>query len=271
MSPNQYYKTDEEYMFAGAEALRTEYKTITDAGLFVQIDDAHLPFTYDRMVPPASPNEFRSGPHPRRRAESRAARHPRGPRPLSHLLGQLERSALERRAAQRNRGPDPEGARGRYSIEAANPRHEHEWQVWKDVKLPEDKKLIPGVVSHQTNVVEHPELVAERLLHFANVVGRDHVMAGTDCGFAQGPFVRRVHPSIQWAKLQSLAAGAKLASKALWKTGGQEKEARREKKMNDARMLRRNLLVGSGGRLSARSCRRARRTLPRCHRKKQPI
>ena len=102
-------------------------------------------------------------------------------------------------------------------IEAANARHEHEWQVWKDVKLPAGKKLIPGVVSHQTNVVEHPELVAERLLRFAKVVGRGNVMAGTDCGFAQGPFVRRVHPSIQWAKLRSLAAGAKLATAALWK------------------------------------------------------
>ncbi len=103
-----------------------------------------------------------------------------------------------------------------YAIESANARHEHEWQVWKTVKLPQHKRLIPGVVSHQTNVVEHPELVAERLLRFASVVGRDRVMAGTDCGFAQGPFVRRVHPSIQWAKLQALAEGAKLASKALW-------------------------------------------------------
>jgi 5-methyltetrahydropteroyltriglutamate--homocysteine methyltransferase len=106
---------------------------------------------------------------------------------------------------------------GAYSIEVANARHEHEWQVWKDVKLPDGKRLIPGVVSHQTNVVEHPELVAERILRFAKVVGRANVMAGTDCGFAQGPFVRRVHPSIQWAKLQSLAAGAKLATKALWR------------------------------------------------------
>jgi 5-methyltetrahydropteroyltriglutamate--homocysteine methyltransferase len=116
---------------------------------------------------------------------------------------------------------------GAYSIEAANARHEHEWQVWKSVKLPAGKKLIPGVVSHQTNVVEHPELVAERLLRFAKVVGRGNVMAGTDCGFAQGPFVRRVHPSIQWAKLQSLAAGAALATKALWKRPTKKKPAKK--------------------------------------------
>jgi len=105
---------------------------------------------------------------------------------------------------------------GAYSIEAANARHAHEWKIWKNVKLPEGKKLIPGVISHQTNVVEHPELVAERIVRFAEVVGRDNVIAGTDCGFAQGPFVRRVHPSIQWAKLESLAAGARLATDLLW-------------------------------------------------------
>ena len=118
---------------------------------------------------------------------------------------------------------------GAYSIEAANARHEHEWQVWKDVKLPAGKKLIPGVVSHQTNVVEHPELVAERLTRFAKVVGARNVMGGTDCGFAQGPFVRRVHPSIQWAKLQALAAGAKLASKALRPRRAAAKAKRRRK------------------------------------------
>jgi 5-methyltetrahydropteroyltriglutamate--homocysteine methyltransferase len=105
---------------------------------------------------------------------------------------------------------------GIYSIEAANPRHEHEWQVWKEVKLPKGKKLMPGVVSHQTNVVEHPELVAERIMRFASVVGRDNVIAGSDCGFAQGPFVRRVHPSIQWAKLAALAEGARIATQRLW-------------------------------------------------------
>ena len=95
-------------------------------------------------------------------------------------------------------------------------RHEHEWRVWHDVKLPEGKIILPGVVSHATNVVEHPELVAERIVRIARLVGRDNLLAGTDCGFAQGPFYRRVHPSIMWAKLDALAQGAKLASKVLW-------------------------------------------------------
>ena len=217
MSPNQYYKTDEEFMFAGAEALREEYTAITDAGLFVQIDDAHLPFAYDRMVPPGTPAAFRKWARVRIDALNHALRGIPEDRVRYHIcwgswngphssdvpLKSIVDLVLRVRA-------------GAYAIESANARHEHEWQVWKTVKLPQHKRLIPGVVSHQTNVVEHPELVAERLLRFAGVVGRDRVMAGTDCGFAQGPFVRRVHPSIQWAKLQALAEGAKLASTALW-------------------------------------------------------
>jgi 5-methyltetrahydropteroyltriglutamate--homocysteine methyltransferase len=104
-----------------------------------------------------------------------------------------------------------------YLVEMANPRHEHEWQVWKDVKLPEGKVLVPGTISHATNIVEHPELVAERIVRLAKLVGRDNIMAGTDCGFAQqGPFLSRVHPSIQWAKLRALMDGARLATKQLW-------------------------------------------------------
>lgn len=94
---------------------------------------------------------------------------------------------------------------GAYAIEGANPRHAHEWRIWEEVKLPDGKMLIPGVVTHSTNIVEHPELVAERLAQFAGLVGAENLMAGTDCGFAQGPLVRRVHPSVQWAKLQALA------------------------------------------------------------------
>ena len=105
---------------------------------------------------------------------------------------------------------------GAYVIEGANPRHEHEWKVWKDAKLAPGQMLIPGVISHATNVVEHPELVSERIVRLAEIVGRENVIAGTDCGFAQGPFHRRVHPSIMWAKLEALVAGARLASKALW-------------------------------------------------------
>jgi len=105
---------------------------------------------------------------------------------------------------------------GALVIENANPRHEHEWRVWETAKLRQDQILIPGVISHATNVVEHPELVAERIVRIARLVGRDNLLAGTDCGFAQGPFYRRVHPSIMWAKLDALAQGAKLASKVLW-------------------------------------------------------
>ena len=105
---------------------------------------------------------------------------------------------------------------GAYVIEGANPRHEHEWQVWKSAKLGPGQVLIPGVISHATNVVEHPELVAERIARLARIVGRENVIGGTDCGFAQGPFHRRVHPSIMWAKLEALAEGARLASRELW-------------------------------------------------------
>jgi 5-methyltetrahydropteroyltriglutamate--homocysteine methyltransferase len=99
----------------------------------------------------------------------------------------------------------------------ANPRHEHEWRVWKDVKIADGKVLIPGVVSHCTNVVEHPELVAERIVRLARLVGRENVIAGSDCGFAQGPFGQRVHPTIMWAKLRAIAEGAAIATRRLWK------------------------------------------------------
>ncbi len=105
---------------------------------------------------------------------------------------------------------------GGYVIEGANPRHEHEWTVWRDVKLPSGKVLIPGVISHATNIVEHPQLVCERIVRLARLVGRENVIASTDCGFAQSPTYRRVHPSIMWAKLEALAEGARLATQELW-------------------------------------------------------
>ena len=105
---------------------------------------------------------------------------------------------------------------GAYCVEAANPRHEHEWQVWENVKLPDGKKLIPGVVAHITNLVEHPELIAWRITTYASLLGRDNVMAGSDCGFSQGAFTARAHPPIMWAKLQALTEDAALASKQLW-------------------------------------------------------
>jgi 5-methyltetrahydropteroyltriglutamate--homocysteine methyltransferase len=105
---------------------------------------------------------------------------------------------------------------GAYSFEAANVRHEHEWKVWKTVTLPKGKKILPGVISHATNVLEHPELIADRLIRFADIVGKENVLASSDCGFAQSPFARRVHPSIMWAKLKAMTEGARMASDHLW-------------------------------------------------------
>lgn len=217
LSPNQHYATDEDYIEAGAKALREEYKAITQAGLFVQVDDAHLPFMWDRIVPNGSRADYFAWARPRIDALKEALKGIppeqiryhicwgswNGPHASDVPLKEIVELLLEL----------PVGA---YAVEAANVRHEHEWKVWKDVKLPEGRKLIPGVISHQTNVVEHPELVADRLVRYASVVGRENVIGSSDCGFAQGPFIRRVHPSIMWAKLESLVEGARLATAELW-------------------------------------------------------
>jgi 5-methyltetrahydropteroyltriglutamate--homocysteine methyltransferase len=214
---NEYYRSDEELQTAIAEAMRTEYKMIVDAGFLLQLDDARSAVTYDRMVPPASFGDYRKW--------------------LSRQVDILNH-AIEGLPADRIRyhvcwgswpGPHTSDVPlkeivdlilqvkvGAYVIEGANPRHEHEWQVWKNAKLGAGQVLIPGVISHATNVVEHPELVAERITRLARVLGRENVIAGTDCGFAQGPFYRRVHPSVMWAKLEALSEGARLASKELW-------------------------------------------------------
>jgi len=214
---NEYYKNDEEMLEAIADAMRVEYRAIVDAGLLLQLDDARAAVTYDRMVPPASFAEYRRWlekqvdainhategiPTDRIRYHVCWGSWP-GPHTTDVPLKDIADLVLRVRA-------------GAYLIEGANPRHEHEWRVWEKVKLPKDRVLVPGVISHATNVVEHPELVAERIVRIAKLVGRDNVLAGTDCGFAQGPFHRRVHPSIMWAKLEALAAGARLASKELW-------------------------------------------------------
>ncbi len=210
---NEYYKNDEELVVALAEALRTEYRTIVDAGFLLQVDDARAAVTYDRMVPPASFDDYRRWlsrhvevlnhalegiPEDRVRYHVCWGSWP-GPHVTDVPLKKIVDLILKVRA-------------GAYLIEAANPRHEHEWQVWKDVKLPDGKVLVPGVVSHGSNVVEHPELVAERLLRFAGLVGRENIIAGTDCGFAQEELNRRVHPTVMWAKLEAMAEGARIAS-----------------------------------------------------------
>jgi 5-methyltetrahydropteroyltriglutamate--homocysteine methyltransferase len=214
---NEHYASDEEMLEAIADAMRVEYRAIVDAGLLLQLDDARAAVTYDRMVPPASFADYRRWLELQIEAINHATQGiPReriryhvcwgswpGPHTSDVPLKDIVDLILRVRA-------------GAYLIEAANPRHEHEWRVWENATLPEGSVLVPGVISHATNVVEHPELVAERIVRFARLVGRENVIAGTDCGFAQGPFHRRVHPSIMWAKLEALAEGARLASRELW-------------------------------------------------------
>ena len=214
---NEYYKTEDDWREAITEAMRVEYKMIVDAGFVLQIDDARAANAFDRMVPPATMDEYRRWlakfvdslnaalegiPEDRIRYHICWGSWP-GPHVSDVALRDIVDLILKVRA-------------GAYVIESANPRHEYEWQVWKDAKLPAGRILIPGVISHATNVVEHPELVSERIQRFARLLGRENVMAGTDCGFAQGTFYRRVHPSIMWAKFEALVEGARLASKQLW-------------------------------------------------------
>jgi 5-methyltetrahydropteroyltriglutamate--homocysteine methyltransferase len=209
---NKYYPTQEAFLLAIADAMKTEYMAIVDAGFLLQIDDPQLVTRYDMEDPPPNAEQYRKVAAARVEALNHAlADIPQdrvryhicwggwhGPHttdlPLKDIVGLL----LQIRA-------------GAYLIEAANARHEHEWRVWEQVKLPEDKILIPGVVSHATNVVEHPELVAERILRFANLVGRENVIAGTDCGLGG-----RLHRQLVWAKLKVLSEGAHLATRQLW-------------------------------------------------------
>ena len=215
---NEYYGSDEEFVFALADALHEEYKAIVESGALLQVDDAVLMHEADTMM-----SRGESYDDYRRWAGLRVDA-------LNHALRGLPEDRIRYHICFGSwHGPhayDPPLAdaidlvlrvRAKYYLmEQANPRHEHEWKIWEDVTLPEGKVLVPGVVTHHTNVVEHPELVAQRLVRLANVVGRDRVMGGTDCGFAQGAFIQRVHPEIQWAKLASLAEGARIASRELW-------------------------------------------------------
>jgi 5-methyltetrahydropteroyltriglutamate--homocysteine methyltransferase len=214
---DEFYKSDEAYVFAVADALRDEYKAIVDAGLILQVDDAYLAHTYEVMVPPKTPRDYRTWANVRIEALNHALEGLPLERTRYHVCWGSWNGPHAHDVAMKDIADLILKVRtGGYLLEMANPRHEHEWRVWETMKLPKGRKLIPGVISHQTNVVEHPELVAERLLRLARLVGRDNVIAGTDCGFAQGPFVQRVHPSIMWAKLRALVEGARLASKALW-------------------------------------------------------
>jgi 5-methyltetrahydropteroyltriglutamate--homocysteine methyltransferase len=215
---NEYYDSEEAFVYGLADALHDEYKTIVDNGLMVQVDDAVLMHEADSIMSlGGSWEDYRKW------AELRVDA-------LNHALQGIPEDRIRYHICWGSwHGPhvyDPplkdvvdmvlRVNAGTYLMEQANPRHEHEWAVWEDVKLPEGKKVVPGVVTHHTNVVEHPELVAQRLTRLANVVGRESVLGGTDCGFAQGAFVRRVHPEIQWAKLAALAEGCELATRQLW-------------------------------------------------------
>jgi 5-methyltetrahydropteroyltriglutamate--homocysteine methyltransferase len=213
---NRYYASDEQYLAALADAMRVEYKAIVDAGLLLQIDDPRMATHYNRAVN-SSIDDCRRFIALRVEAVNHALRGIPEDRVRFHTcysvniaprvhdleLKHFVDLMLKIRA-------------GAYLIEAANPRHEHEWQLWQDVKLPDDKILIPGVVSHCIHLVEHPELIAQRIVRFAELVGRERVIAGTDCGFGTSGAGDEVHPEVAWAKLKSMVEGARLATRRLW-------------------------------------------------------
>ena len=208
---NRHYETDDEFLFACADAMREEYKAIVDAGLILQLDDPAIAENWDMVNPEPAVADYQK--FSMRLVEA-----------LNHAIRGLPRDRIRFHLCWGSwHGPHTTDIAmrdivhvmlavnaGAYSFEAGNVRHEHEWRVWQDVKLPDDKLILPGVVSHATNVVEHPELVAERITRFANLVGRERVIASTDCGLGG-----RVHPQIAWAKLETLAQGAALASRRL--------------------------------------------------------
>jgi 5-methyltetrahydropteroyltriglutamate--homocysteine methyltransferase len=214
---NEYYASDRDYVFAIADALREEYLEIVNAGLMLQVDDAVLANMYDELTQ-QGPARYREWAELRVEALNHALRGIPEDKIRYHIcfgswhvphmadaaLDDIVELMLQVRA-------------GAYSIEAANARHEHEWRVWQTVKLPPGRILIPGVVTHHTTTVEHPRLVADRIIRFAGLVGRENVIAGTDCGFAQIEGLQRVHPQVMWAKLEALAEGARLASRELWR------------------------------------------------------
>ena len=214
---NEYYRTEEEYLHAVAEAMHTEYQAIVDAGFLVQVDDPFLTDVYSD----ASLNAVEK----RKRAEMYVEA-------LNHGLRGIPAEKVRFHTCYGiNEGPRVHDAAlkdivdvmlkvqaGAYSFEAANARHEHEYHVWENVKLPAGKVLIPGVVTHASNIVEHPELIAERLTRYARLVGRENVIAGTDCGFSsQATYNPEVHPTVVWAKFQAMAEGARLATGQLWR------------------------------------------------------
>ncbi|HUK59358.1 MAG TPA: cobalamin-independent methionine synthase II family protein [Stellaceae bacterium] len=209
---NEYYKSEEEFLYALADALKEEYKAIVDAGFVLQIDDPGLPDNWDMANPEPKLDDYKK--FARLRIDA-----------INHALAGLPEDRVRYHICWGSwHGPHTTDVplayiidlllmvkAGAYSVEAGNVRHEHEWKIWREVKLPPGKILIPGVVSHATNVIEHPELVADRIVRFAQVVGRENVIAATDCGLGG-----RIHADLVWAKLEVLVEGAKLATKQLW-------------------------------------------------------
>ena len=210
---NRHYKTDEEFLFACADAMREEYKAIVDAGLVLQLDDPAIAENWDMVNPEPAVADYKKFSMVRIEALNHAIRGLPEDRIRFHLCWGSWHGPHTTDIPMRDIVDVMLAAKCRaYSFEAANVRHEHEWNVWHDVKLPDGKLILPGIVSHATNVVEHPELIAERIARFANAVGKERVIASTDCGLGG-----RVHSQIAWAKLEALAQGAALATRRLWR------------------------------------------------------
>jgi 5-methyltetrahydropteroyltriglutamate--homocysteine methyltransferase len=217
---NRYYKSDDEHVLAVAEAMREEYEAIAAAGFQVQIDDPRLAMHY-MLSPDQSVEDARRWAHRRIEVLNHALRNIRPERVRHHTCYGINMGPRTSDLEMKHLADLIVTIRaGYYSFEMANPRHEHEWRLWEHVKLPPDKVLMPGCVTHASVIVEHPELVAERITRLAGIVGRERVIASSDCGFAstlapnQPP---EVEPEIVWAKFESLVAGARIATKALWK------------------------------------------------------
>ena len=214
---NEHYSTEEEYLYALADVMKDDYKAIVDSGLLLQIDCPDLAMTRITQFSHLSEDEFikivemhvevlqhaLAGIAPDRMRMHLCWGNTEGPHnhdvPLSKIINIVLKA--------------PPGA---ISFEGANPRHAHEWKVWQDVKLPEGKVIIPGVLDTTTNFIEHPELVAERIMRYASVVGKENMMVGSDCGFGTSAWGRRVESRIAWAKLEAMVEGARLASQELW-------------------------------------------------------
>jgi 5-methyltetrahydropteroyltriglutamate--homocysteine methyltransferase len=217
-SVNEYYDDERDYVFAIAAAMREEYRAIASSGLVLQVDDAVLANMYDHLVQ-QSPAKYREWAQLRVDALNHALEGIAEDRIRYHVcFGSWHVPHVADAPLEEIVGLILQVKAGGYSIESANPRHEHEWRVWESTKLPNNRILFPGVVTHHTTTVEHPQVVADRIVRFARIVGRENVVASTDCGFAQSESIRRVHPQVMWAKLASLVEGARLASQELWGT-----------------------------------------------------